>query len=296
MEVQYLWLVIAGATVGLVSSYFGVGACFIMVPIMISVLMNIYNVNPSLAPLIAFGSNMAIVVPTAISGVIRHKRELAKKGVSFPLNHYLKFGIFVGIGSFLGSLLAFIFFTTYRAIAGLILKGLFGLMCLVGAYRFMRARAKTINELSEPSTIKYALAGLLCGGLAHFIGIGGGLIYLPTLNVILEIPIHIAVSLSIATMIIGSSIGALSFGILGYIDQLKHPTEYPPYTFGWFNLLLFLLIGLPSIIFAQLGPRLAHRTPPRKLKILLAILYVYIGVRLTLNSVMQLQGLPPIIP
>jgi len=291
LEAHWIWLIVAGATVGLISSYFGVGACFIMVPVMISTLTSMFKVDPSLAPLIAFGSNMAIVVPTAISGVLKHKNELARKGMPFPLEHYLKFAIPVGVGSFLGSLLAFVFFTTHRAIAGLILKGLFGITCLIGAYRFMKARAKPINELKEPSTIKYTLAGLLCGCLAHFMGIGGGLIYIPTLNVILEIPIHIAVPISIATMVIGSSIGALSFGVLGYLDQLKHPAEYPPLTFGWFNLLLFILIGIPSVIFAQIGPKLAHKTPPKKLKILLAILYIYVGLRLTMNSIMQMTNL-----
>ncbi len=293
---HYVMLILAGAAVGLVSSYFGVGACFIMVPVMISVLTGIYNVNPSLAPLIAFGTNMAIVVPTAISGLIRHWREFKRKGMAFPVNHYVRFAIPVGIGSFLGSLLAFTFFTAYRRVAGLVLKLLFGVTCLIGAYRFMRARAKSVSELREPNTLRYVLAGLFCGCLAHFMGIGGGLIYIPTLNVLLEIPIHIAVAISIATMIIGSSIGSISFGLLGYLDQLKHPEDYPPFTFGWFNLLLFTFIGIPSILSAQVGPRLAHKTPPRKLKFLLALLYTYIGVRLTLNSLAQLQGLKPILP
>ena len=293
---HYVWLIIAGATVGLVSSYFGVGACFIMVPVMISTLVNVYGVDPSLAAVIAFGSNMGVVVPTAISGLLRHRQELIRKNMKFPLDHWIRFAIPCGVGSILGSLASFIFFTSYRRIAGLVLKGLFGITCLIGAYRFMKARAKIIDELKKPSTLKYAITGLLCGIFVNFIGIGGGLVYVPTLNVLLEIPIHLTIPISIGTMILGSGIGVTCYGILGFLDQLKHPNEYPPYSLGWFNLMLFLLLGVPSVIFAQIGPKLAHKTPPKKLKILLAILYVYIGIRLTINSLMQLQGLKPIIP
>ena len=291
-----LLMILAGSLVGLVSSYFGVGACFIMVPVIIYFLESSYTISPSLAPLIAFGTNMAVVVPCALSGALRHRRELRRKGLRFPLRHYLSFGPAVGLGSFVGALLAFIFFTSFRAHAGIILKTAFGLLCLLGAYRFMVAKPVPIKELKAPKLLKYAGWGVSSGMAAHFIGIGGGLIYVPVLNTILRIPIHIAVPISLATMVIGSSVGSSSFAWLGHIDQIKHATAYPPYTFGWFNLTAFLLIGVPSIILAQVGPYLSQRTSPQRFKILLAILYIYIGVRLTINGLFQLQGFPPPIP
>jgi len=76
------------------------------------------GVPPTLAPLITFGTNMAIVVPTAFSGVRRHNRELRAKKLSFPTKHYLSFGVPMGVGGFLGSLAAFTFFTTYPRLRG----------------------------------------------------------------------------------------------------------------------------------------------------------------------------------
>jgi len=72
--------------------------------------------------------------------------------------------------------------------------------------------------------------------------------------------------------------------------------DYPSFSFGWFNLIAFLGIGIASVIFAQIGPRLAHRTTPSRFKMLLAIVYAYIGVRLVTNGVLQLLGMPSIIP
>ena len=296
-----MWLLlfsmfITGSLVGLVSSFFGVGACFIMVPAMIAFFESAFHVPPSLAPLIAFGTNMSVVVPTSLSGVLRHRRELKSKGLSFPTKHYLYFGIPVGIGSFIGALFAFTFFATHRATAGILLKGLFGIVCLIGAYRFMKAKPLPVSELNPPNVTKYSASGLFAAIFAHFIGIGGGIVYMPILNTLLKIPVHIAVPISLATMIIGSSVGAASFGILGYIDQIKHPQDYPPLSFGWFNLIAFLSLGIGSIIFAQIGPRLAHKTSPKKFKILLAIVYAYIGIRLIIRSIYQIQGLKPPIP
>ena len=292
----WLFLLVAGGAVGLVSSFFGVGACFIMVPVMIFCLERFMGVSPSLAPLIAFGTNMAVVVPTSLSGVLRHRRELKRRGLRFPTKHYLYFAPFVGLGSLLGSALAFTIFSSFRKEAGIMLKMIFGLVCLLGAYRFLRARPIPISELREPNKVKYLVAGLLGGLLAHFIGIGGGIVYMPLLNAVLKVPVHYAVGLSLATMVVGSSVGASSFALLGRIDQLSHPSDYPPFSFGWLNLVCFVGLGLSSVILAQVGPYIAHRTSPEKYKLLLALVYTYIGVRLVVRGAFQLAGIPPPIP
>jgi len=289
-------MALAGALVGLVSSFFGVGACFIMVPTMMYCFEHFMKTPPTLSPLIAFGTNMAVVVPTSLSGVLRHRLELHRRGLSFPLRHYLCFAIPVGLGSITGSIFAFIFFTSFRAHAGIILKTIFGFFCLIGAYRFMRGRPIPVEEVPDVSPLRFGAVGFLSGILAHFIGIGGGIIYMPMLNTVLRMPIQLSVPLSLATMVVGSSTGALSFIALGRIDQLRHPGDYPPLSFGWFNLIAFLTIGVASILLAQVGPLIAHRMEPRRFKILLALVYIYIGLRLVVNGLCQLYGMPRLIP
>jgi len=293
---SYILMVLAGIAVGLVSSFFGVGACFIMVPVMISFFEGVMGTPAAIAPLIAFGTNMAIVVPTSISGWLRHVRELKKKELRFPLKHYVRFALPVALGSLIGSLLAYTVFRAFRMKTGIFLKGGFGIVCLIGAYRFMKARPLPIKELRSPSTVKYGVMGIISGIAANFIGIGGGIVYMPVLNTVLKIPIHLSTIISLATMIVGSSVGSLSFAALGRRDQVLHPLDYPPYSYGWFNLLAFLLIGIPSVLAAQIGPKIAHKTSPKKYKILLAAVYAYIGLRLVLRAYYQAQGLKPPIP
>ncbi len=293
---NYILMVLAGIAVGLVSSFFGVGACFIMVPVMISFFEKVMGTPAAIAPLIAFGTNMAVVVPTSISGLLRHVRELRKKELKFPLKHYIHFVIPVAIGSLTGSLLAYTVFKAFRMKTGIFLKGGFGAVCLIGAYRFMRAKPLPIKKLNSPSAARYGIMGLISGIAANFIGIGGGIVYMPVLNTVLKIPVHLSTIISIATMILGSSVGSLSFVALGRMDQVLHPLDYPPYSFGWFNLLAFLLIGVPSVLAAQIGPRIAHKTSPKRYKILLAAVYFYIGLRLIIRAFYQAQGLKPPIP
>lgn len=67
----------------------------------------------------------------------------------------------------------------------------------------------------EHSTLRALVGGMVGGGTAQFLGIGGGLVYLIILNIVLEMPIHGAVAMSLATMIFGSGVGAVIFATLG---------------------------------------------------------------------------------
>ncbi|MHA1311771.1 MAG: sulfite exporter TauE/SafE family protein [Candidatus Helarchaeota archaeon] len=278
-------MVITGIAVGLTSSFFGVGGSFIMAPVMMFCFETFMGASPQISPFVAFGTNMAIVVPTALSGVYKHIKETKKNDLKFPYIHYLNFAIPVGLGSLTGAIFAFILFSNFRAQAGLILKTLYGIYCIIGAYNYVSTKPKPINSLPELHKIKSYTSGFSSGFLAHFIGIGGGIIYLSVLNTLLEIPIQTAVTMSLATMVVGSSIGFISFLILGYNDSIINASQYPIFSVGWFNLLAFLGIGISSIIFAQFGSILTRKISPKKFKILLAIVYIYIGIRLIINGI-----------
>jgi len=125
------------------------------------------------------------------------------------------------------------------------------------------------------------------GFVAHFLGIGGGLVYVLSLNTILGVPIHQSVALSQATMVIGSSVGALTFLILGLFRNL---TDLPSLSLGYFNLVAWLALVVTSIPLGQVGAIAAHKLSARRLKFLLALLYIYVGLKLI--GVFTWLGLP----
>jgi len=146
----------------------------------------------------------------------------------------------------------------------------------------------SISQRREPSQKnRFWPVGFGGGFVAHFLGIGGGLVYVPGLNTILGVPIHQAVSISQATMVIGSSVGALTFFILSLFRSL---TDLPPLSLGYFNLVAWLALVVTSIPLAQVGAVVAHKLNEKRLKFLLAILYVYVGLKLI--GVFTWLGLP----
>ena len=267
-------LLVAGAGVGFVNGLFGVGGCFLMVPTMFFLFKGL-GVPVDTAMKVSLCTNMAVVVPTALSGVWRH----AKK-IRFPWSHYWNFAIPVGIGSVVGSAIAVF-------VPGQILKILFGALCIVGAYRFMTAKPTQVEEMPEAKRGTFWPTGFGGGFIAHFLGIGGGLVYVPVLNTILGVPIHTTVALSQATMVIGSGVGALTFIILGLVRGV---VDTPTLSLGYFNLVAWLALVVTSIPLAQVGAITAHKLTPKRLKFLLALLYIYVGLKLI--GVFKWLGLP----
>ena len=259
-----IWLLVAGVGVGFVNGMFGVGGCFLMVPTMFYLFKGL-GVPVDTAMKISLCTNMAVVVPTALSGVLRHARIK-----QFSLSHYWNFAIPVGVGSVVGSGIAVF-------VPGAVLKTLFGVLCLVGAVRFITAKPRPVDEMPPVEKRKFWSTGAGSGFVAHFLGIGGGLVYLPALNTILGVPIHQGVALSQATMVVGSSVGALTFIILGLFRNL---TNLPALSLSYFNAVAWLSLVVTSIPMAQVGAIVAHKLSSKWLKLLLAILYVYVGLKL----------------
>jgi len=275
MDVMFvIWLLVAGAGVGFVNGMFGVGGCFLMVPTMFFLFKGL-GVPVDTAMKISLCTNMAVVVPTALSGALRHAR--IKK---FSMPHYWNFAIPVGVGSLVGSGIAVF-------MPGAVLKVSFGVLCLIGAWRFMTAKPRPVDEMPPVEKGKFWPTGFGGGFVAHFLGIGGGLVYVPALNTILGVPIHQSVALSQATMVIGSSVGALTFLILGLFRSLA---DLPPLSLSYFNLVAWLALVVTSIPLAQVGAIVAHKLSEKRLKFLLAILYIYVGLKLI--GVFSWLGLP----
>ena len=99
----FIGLILIGICAGFASGLLGVGGGFLIVPLQYFLLKYI-GVEPDLAILISFGTSLAIIIPTSLSGAYRHTRtmdNIIKPGIRLGI-----FGIIGGaLGGFSASML-----------------------------------------------------------------------------------------------------------------------------------------------------------------------------------------------
>ncbi|MFP4258161.1 MAG: sulfite exporter TauE/SafE family protein [Desulfovermiculus sp.] len=275
MEIQTMHIIallITGAGVGFAAGLLGVGGCFIMVPVQFWVLKSM-GVDPTIAIRIAFGTNLLVVLPTALSGALTHHTKgavLWKQGVIL--------GVIAAVGAFLGG-----FFAAH--ISGAILTKLFGIAIIAGAIRMLTAKPPQVDEQPSENILTYVFWGIILGIVSGLIGIGGGVLMIPVMVVFLKFRMHQAVGTSTALMMFAAIGGVLAYMLNGLGVQ-----GLPPYSTGYVNWLQWILLAGCSIPMAFVGARSAHLIPAKQLKYLFIIVMFYMGLKMC--GVFAWLGLP----
>lgn len=92
----FVGLILIGIFAGFASGLLGVGGGFLITPLQFFLLKYI-GVAPDLAILISFGTSLAIIIPTSLSGAYRHTKSMDN-----ILKPGIRLGIFGVIGGFVG--------------------------------------------------------------------------------------------------------------------------------------------------------------------------------------------------
>jgi len=260
---QIIALLMTGVGVGFASGLLGVGGCFIMVPVQFWALTSI-GVDSTTAIRIAFGTNLAVVLPTAISGAIGHSR---KRAVLW------RAGVILGLTGLVGSAVGGYF---AARIPGNILKIGFGSAILAGATRMLTAKPPQVDKEATDRVLAYISWGFPLGIVSGIIGIGGGVLMVPVMVLAMRFKMPQSVDTSTALMIF-TSIG----GILSYIVNGLNVSNLPPYSLGYVNVLQWILLAGTSVPMAQVGVRVAHRLPGKQLKYAFIAVMIYVGLKMT---------------
>lgn len=273
-DIQIIYIIvllITGIAVGFASGLLGVGGCFIMVPVQLWVLTSM-GLDPTIATRVAFGTSLAVVLPTAFSGCHGHSclgAVLWRPGVIL--------GISGMAGAFIGGSIA-------AHLPGDVLKLIFGLAVLAGALRMLLA-GKIRPGQSRDSTFYYVLWGFPLGFVSGLSGIGGGVLMVPAMVVAMGFTMHQAVG----TSSLGIAFNALG-GILSYALNGWGAPGLPPYSIGYIDLLQLALLAGTSIPMAQVGAKFAHRLPGEQLRFVFIVLMLYVS--LNMIGVFQWLHLP----
>ncbi|HDR72409.1 MAG TPA: sulfite exporter TauE/SafE family protein [Methanoculleus sp.] len=273
LELIYILVLLAtGIVVGFAGGLLGVGGCFIMVPVQFWVLSSM-GYDTGTAVLVAFGTNLAVVLPTAISGAFGHHRKGA-----VVWKAALTMGAAGLVGAVLGGYIA-------TLIPGAYLTTLFGLAISLGAIRMLTAKPPAVGQEPVDDTLTFLLWGIPLGIISGIIGIGGGVLLIPVMVLALHFRMHHAVGTSTGLMVFTALGGTIAYIINGWSVP-----GLPPFSLGYVNVLQWALLASTSIIMAQAGVRAAHRLPAKQLKLVFIAVMVYMGLKMM--GVFALLGLP----
>ncbi len=252
-----------GSLAGFLAGLLGIGGGIILVPLFLWA-FDVSGFAHEVLVHTAFGTSLAIIIPTAVSSTFGHRK---RGNVDWHQVGYLCLGGMVGAlcGAWVASLLS-----------GDWLKGMFGVMQILVALKLLVFHPRLPPERSEAVNRGSLIAVGLAGGMfSAFFGVGGGVIAVPLMVIVLSFPIHLAVGNSSALIVVSSLSGALSYILHGWGEPLL-----PPFSLGYVNFLVVLLVAPFTIIMARFGVRVASRTTHDKLVKAFAILLILVGLRM----------------
>jgi uncharacterized membrane protein YfcA len=277
-----LYVLLGGASVftGIIASMLGVGGGFLNVPL-IEYLAN-ERIN------VAIGTSLFIIMFTSFSATIEYARNRA---IDFKLGLVL---VAASIpGAFLGAYLT-------GWIQEGILKIFFGAtLVVVGFSMILRNRSKSGSPQETLKKDKKSVKSILCWkrtiklvkgetyeyfvnlplGLAFsfvagltsgLLGIGGGIVQVPVLNVVLGVPMIITVATSVFIIVLTSLVGSFEHFMLGQLN--------------W-QIGVVMMIG--AVIGAQIGVRITLKLAPNLLRKIFGIALILIAIQMIYEAVIS---------
>jgi len=263
----WLLFVLVGIFAGLLAGLFGIGGGLVMIPMFLWG-FRVAGFVPEIIVHLAFGTSLAIIIPTAISSALGHRK---RGNVDWHLVIRMACGSIVGVA--IGSSLAV-------GLSGDTLKGLFGIMQIgVGSRLFAKPPKLPVGEQLPGTWSKVMLIGIVGGAFSSFFGVGGGVITVPLIMFVLHQSMHRAVGNSSGLMVISALTGTVSYIWHGWGNP-----QLPPFCLGFVNLMVIILVAPFTILMARVGVRIATRTSHDKMVKLFAVLIILVGVRMSFSA------------
>jgi uncharacterized membrane protein YfcA len=224
-----------GMGVGIFSAYLGLGGGVLVVPFLTLIL--------GLPAKVAVGTSLLTVITTSTGAA----QEYLKSGrADVRLGIVLE--LFTTLGALAGGLAALLFSEKSIMVS-------FGLLLVVLAFQMLRSKEKLdFNHTASGGPYKNWAGGaslsVLAGVLSSVLGVGGGFLKTPAMNLIMKVPLSVALATSNLMIGVTATAGALIYFSRGEVDL---PTAAP------------LVLG--TALGAYIGAKTVRRVPTRWLRI-----------------------------
>ncbi len=271
-----LALLVVAFLAGIAGAFFGIGGGIVIVPFLTLVL----------------DKSQQVATAVSIVGVIATSSAAASVYVRDHMTN-LRLGMFLELATTMGAIFGALLAITVLAKSGA-LAFLFAVAVLYAAYTMLRRREADVpagpvrptglaarlrladayrerDGRSHPYAVERPGSGLAVGAVAGatsgMLGLGGGFIQVPVMNLVMKAPIRAAVATSNFMIGVTAAASAFVYYFSGYLDL---------------TLAGIVVVGVASG--TLLGTRLMRRTPPLRIRAAFGVLMVVIGILMGLKA------------
>ncbi len=268
---QIILTMVAGVGTGVLSGMFGIGGAIVSNPVLRAL---------GASPRIAVGSTLPSIIPGALSGSLRYRREGLIVGRAVAWTGGCGIATSVG-GAFAANAIPDARVLTIAIAAILAFTAVrIARSASVPAPVVAETDAETVVRTpNAPDTMdgvplppgRLAVTGLLAGGLSGLLGVGGGVLMVPLFTGWLRMPLKVALATSLACVGILAVPGTISHAALGHIE--------------WAYALPLAAGIVPG---AQLGARITIGIAERTLRLLVAVVLGAVAIVYAVTEVLAL--------
>ncbi|HUQ12220.1 MAG TPA: sulfite exporter TauE/SafE family protein [Steroidobacteraceae bacterium] len=258
-------LAASGLVAGFVAGLLGVGGGIVTVPVL-EYSLRFAGVPEEYRMHMAVATSLAAIIPTALSSSRSHH---ARGAVDWDLAK--RWAVPMVLAAFGGSLLA-----SHAPLT--VLAGVFGTVTLLIAAKMLLPLDHMRFAERVPGGVGGGLLATFIGGVSAVMGIGGGTLAVPTLN-LCGYPIHRAVGTA--------SFFGLLISVPGTTGYLLARPEVPlPWlTVGFVSIAGLAVIAPGSMLTATLGARTAHALSRRRLAQAFGGFLLLVGSRMLYRAI-----------
>lgn len=261
-----------GVAGGFLAGLVGIGGGVIFSPVLFFYYSAI-GTDPAIVTPLTLGSSLFCTLLAAASGAHRqwHLGNVQAR-------------IAAVVGAFAAAAVAAVTFlvTTRPWYTAAVFQGVLGVVLLAVVWRMLfPGSAGSADGAGHPQRRPLAAlagSGVLAGAVASAAGVGGGIVMVPMFNQLLKLRLKLAAATSMAAIVIIAGTGVLSYLIAGL------GAATPATAVGYVDFGVGAVLGVPAVLGARLGVRVAHRSDVRVVRYAFSLLAAVIALRLLLAA------------
>ena len=266
---------------GAVSGLLGIGGGVLIVPFLYLLIGGVgwsgVDVLPEHEAALAHATSLALIVPTALSGLVAYRRRgLVVWSAVVPL------GMGAALTAVLGARVAI-------ELPSLLLKTLFGAFLVFMAWRLAVGRAAP-ETAETPANGRVRWPAALGGGgavgfMSALLGVGGGVVAIPILIQWVRMDLERVAAASLGIITFAAVAGTLGYAVAGWgVEGL------PAGSAGFVHLPLLAAMLPGALLMAPVGAAWNHQMPTRVLRRVFSFFLLLMGVGLLATNGWELLG------